>query len=51
MADVKRVAQRLLTGDMLVTVVGRPQPGADGTSSPTAGAVGGTAAATGAAQH
>ena len=26
MADVKRVARRLLDADMLITVVGRPQP-------------------------
>jgi zinc protease len=51
MTDVKRVAQRLLTGNMLVTVVGRPQPSAGGTSAPGGGTAAATGTAAGAAQH
>jgi zinc protease len=45
LADVKRVAKRLLEGGMLVTVVGRPLPALAKTETPAAGTGTGTGAA------
>ena len=45
LADVQRVAKRLLDGGMLVTMVGRPQPALAKTDTPAAGAVGGVGGA------
>jgi zinc protease len=45
LADVQRVAKRLLDGGMLVTMVGRPQPALAKTDTPAAGAGSATAGA------
>ena len=45
LADVKRVAKRLLDGGVLVTMVGRPQPALARTDVPAAGTGTGTGGA------